>query len=182
MIIWEDQRANSKSLTAYWVAFGPHGPRALTPPDEGKKVALYVVAALFVTLAIFSTLRLFAKPPPHTMTREWQEASNEYLKVRIPSSPVLTPRTGSPRTRMLTLDLETGAKGRPIHGCRLPQLHGQGPDPVPSRESLGGWLRQQTETRPLVGRKSKINTMPFHHGLSSMCTVKSGRRIGPAGG
>lgn len=74
---------NSSCLTrtAYWIAFGPHGPRALPPPDEGKKVFLYTLAGLGVSVVIFAILRSFAKPPPHTMTKEWQEASNEYLKV-----------------------------------------------------------------------------------------------------
>ena len=27
-------------------------------------------------------MRAFARPPPRTMTKEWQEATNEYLKVR----------------------------------------------------------------------------------------------------
>lgn len=69
--------------TAYYIAFGAHGPRALPPPDEGKKVAAYVFAGVGVSLAIFAAMRLFAKPAPHTMNKEWQEASNEYLKVRI---------------------------------------------------------------------------------------------------
>ncbi|KAF3765946.1 COX4-domain-containing protein [Cryphonectria parasitica EP155] len=65
---------------AYWIAFGPHGPRALPPPDEGKKVALGVFIGVLASLAIFSASRLFAKPAPHTMNKEWQEAANEYLK------------------------------------------------------------------------------------------------------
>lgn len=27
------------------------------------------------------SMRMFAKPAPHTMNKEWQEAANEYLKV-----------------------------------------------------------------------------------------------------
>lgn len=76
----------TRFTTAYWIAFGPHGPRALPPPGEGKKVALYTVVGVGVSLAIFATMRMFAKPAPHTMTREWQEASNEYLKVRTLST------------------------------------------------------------------------------------------------
>jgi cytochrome c oxidase subunit 4 len=34
-----------------------------------------------VSFALFLTVRAFARPPPTTMTKEWQEASNEYLKV-----------------------------------------------------------------------------------------------------
>ncbi len=69
--------------TAYWIAFGPHGPRSLPPPDEGKKVALYTVIGIAASFVIFASMRAFAKPAPHTMTKEWQEAANEKLKVRF---------------------------------------------------------------------------------------------------
>ncbi|KAL2018626.1 hypothetical protein VTK56DRAFT_529 [Thermocarpiscus australiensis] len=67
---------------AYWIAFGPHGPRALPPPGENKKVALYTAVGLGVSFIIFATVRSFAKPAPRTMTKEWQEATNEYLKAQ----------------------------------------------------------------------------------------------------
>ncbi|KAK3315200.1 cytochrome c oxidase polypeptide V mitochondrial precursor [Apodospora peruviana] len=70
----------AEKRAAYWIAFGPHGPRALPPPDEGKKVALYVLMGIGASLALFATVRSFAKPAPYTMTKEWQEATNEYLK------------------------------------------------------------------------------------------------------
>lgn len=35
-----------------------------------------------VSFLLFTVLRYFAKPAPHTMTKEWQEASNEKLLVR----------------------------------------------------------------------------------------------------
>ena len=70
------------SIAAYWIAFGPHGPRAQDPPGEGKKVALYTFIGIAASLAIFAGLRTMAKPAPYTMTKEWQEATNEYLKVR----------------------------------------------------------------------------------------------------
>lgn len=35
------------------------------------------------SLAIFYAIHLFARPLPRTMTKEWQEATNEYAKVRI---------------------------------------------------------------------------------------------------
>jgi len=66
--------------TAYWIAFGPHGPRSEPPANEGRKVALYTAVAVGVSFVIFAAMRSFAGPAPHTMTREWQEASNEYLK------------------------------------------------------------------------------------------------------
>ncbi|KAJ9149813.1 hypothetical protein NKR23_g3939 [Pleurostoma richardsiae] len=76
---WTELTLQEKKA-AYWIAFGPHGPRAVPPPGEGKKVALYTVVGLGVSLAIFAAMRSFAKPPPHTMTKEWQEATNEYMK------------------------------------------------------------------------------------------------------
>ncbi|KAJ4410939.1 Cytochrome c oxidase subunit 5B, mitochondrial [Gnomoniopsis sp. IMI 355080] len=76
---WSDLTIQEKKA-AYWIAFGPHGPRAEAPPDEGKKVALGVFVGVFASLVIFASTRMFAKPAPHTMNKEWQEAANEYLK------------------------------------------------------------------------------------------------------
>lgn len=72
--------------TAYWIAFGPHGPRALPPPDERRVVALYTLYGIGAALGIVLIARQFAKPPPTTMTKAYQEQSNEYLKVRFPPS------------------------------------------------------------------------------------------------
>ncbi|RDL33972.1 Mitochondrial cytochrome c oxidase subunit IV [Venustampulla echinocandica] len=67
---------------AYYIAFGNHGPRALPPPDEGWKVAGYTAAACIVSTIIFVIIRAFGSPEPHTMSKEWQEASNEYLRAQ----------------------------------------------------------------------------------------------------
>ena len=69
---------------AYWIAFGAHGPRALPPPGEGWKVAAYTAIAVGVSFVVFMGVRMFAKGPPATMTKEYQEMTNEYLKVRLP--------------------------------------------------------------------------------------------------
>ena len=66
---------------AWWIAFGPHGPRALDPPGEGRKVFFYVCIGLAVSTLVFYLVHSMARPPPKTMTKEWQEATNEYLKV-----------------------------------------------------------------------------------------------------
>ncbi|KAI0843679.1 cytochrome c oxidase subunit IV [Hypoxylon sp. FL0890] len=76
---WAELTLHEKKA-AYWIAFGPHGPRAMPPPDEGRKVALYTAIGVFASFVIFATMRSFAGPAPSTMNREWQEASNEYLK------------------------------------------------------------------------------------------------------
>ncbi|CRK11896.1 hypothetical protein BN1708_002336 [Verticillium longisporum] len=76
----ENEELTPIASTAYWIAFGPHGPRAADPAGEGSRVFFGTLAAVGASLAIFGVIRLFAKPPPPTMTKEWQEASNEVLK------------------------------------------------------------------------------------------------------
>lgn len=68
--------------TAWWIAFGPHGPRAEDPPGEWTKILWYTTIGVAVSAALFFGIHAFARPPPRTMTKEWQEATNEYLKVR----------------------------------------------------------------------------------------------------
>lgn len=67
--------------TAWWIAFGPHGPRAEDPPGEWTKIMWYTTIGVAVSAALFFGIHAFARPPPRTMTKEWQEATNEYLKV-----------------------------------------------------------------------------------------------------
>ncbi|KAI1343711.1 cytochrome c oxidase subunit IV [Xylariaceae sp. FL0016] len=76
---WAELTLQEKKA-AYWIAFGAHGPRAQPPADENRKVALYVAIGVLTSLALFATMRAFAGSPPSTMTREYQEASNEFLK------------------------------------------------------------------------------------------------------
>lgn len=71
----------SKFPTAYWIAFGAHGPRAAAAADEGQKVIMYTVLGLLASFGIFAAMRAFAGPAPSTMNKEYQEATNEYLKV-----------------------------------------------------------------------------------------------------
>ncbi|KAL0940653.1 Cytochrome c oxidase polypeptide 5, mitochondrial [Colletotrichum truncatum] len=76
---WSELTLNEKKA-AYWIAFGPHGPRAGPAPGENSRVFWGVIASIAASLALFGTARLFAGPPPDTMTKEYQEASNEFLK------------------------------------------------------------------------------------------------------
>jgi cytochrome c oxidase subunit 4 len=76
---WHDLTVQEKKA-AYWIAFGAHGPRAQEPPDFQFKVFLTVLAGLGASGLIFGLIRFAAKPAPHTMTQEWQEASNEFLR------------------------------------------------------------------------------------------------------
>ncbi|KFY22673.1 hypothetical protein V493_06426 [Pseudogymnoascus sp. VKM F-4281 (FW-2241)] len=95
---WADLTLQEKKA-AYWIAFGAHGPRAVAPPGEGWKVVGYTLAGIAVSFAIFAGARSFAKGPPATMTKEYQEASNEYLLVCSPPPFPNTP----PSQRLLSL-------------------------------------------------------------------------------
>ncbi|KAI0034523.1 cytochrome c oxidase subunit IV family [Vararia minispora EC-137] len=83
----ELQKKNWKELSlaekkaAYYVNFGPHGPRKpVNPPGTTMQVTAGVVGLLAVTGALWAVIRSFADPAPKTMTKEWQEASNERAK------------------------------------------------------------------------------------------------------
>ncbi|KAL6720228.1 Cytochrome c oxidase subunit 5B, mitochondrial [Lecanora helva] len=65
---------------AYWIAFGPHGPRALPPPGENWMVFGYTMLGIGISFVIFCGIRMFARPAPGTMNAQYQEMTNEYLK------------------------------------------------------------------------------------------------------
>jgi hypothetical protein len=70
---------------------------------------------------IFYLTRIFAGPPPKTMTREWQEATNEYLKVRFNPPPILTPAMTNTRN--------TEREGGTHHWSQLSRLRRPRHDP-----------------------------------------------------
>ncbi|EWC43519.1 mitochondrial cytochrome c oxidase polypeptide 5 [Drechslerella stenobrocha 248] len=77
---WADLTMQEKKAS-YWIAFGPHGPRRGDPPGESWYVFNGTIGALLLTAVIFfGGHALTAGPPPKTMSKEWQEMSNEYLK------------------------------------------------------------------------------------------------------
>ncbi|KAH1610326.1 Cytochrome c oxidase subunit 5 [Aspergillus fumigatus] len=76
---WHQMTLQEKKA-AYWIAFGPHGPRAVPPKGESMRIFFKVAQLTLVSLALFYVIHLFAKPKPKTMTKEWQEATNEYAK------------------------------------------------------------------------------------------------------
>ncbi|EOA88365.1 Cytochrome c oxidase subunit 5B [Exserohilum turcicum] len=79
---WKELTMQEKKA-AYYIAFGPHGPRRPAPPDEGRNVFLLSSAVIAGAFAIFAFTRMFASPVrPRTMTKEWQEATEEYLKAQ----------------------------------------------------------------------------------------------------
>ncbi|CAO3685302.1 unnamed protein product [Rhizopus stolonifer] len=83
----EAQKANWKVLSleekkaAYYIAFGPHGPREpITKPGHGAKVLGGIVGVLAASGALFYAIRLNGQETPKTINKEWEEATNEYLK------------------------------------------------------------------------------------------------------
>ncbi|KAI5124368.1 hypothetical protein M0805_008972 [Coniferiporia weirii] len=77
---WKTLSIDEKKA-AYYVAFGPHGPRTpSSPAGQPLKVFLGTMAAITAALGMFYGIRAIAGPPPKTLTREWQEAMNERAK------------------------------------------------------------------------------------------------------
>ena len=107
---------------AWWIAFGPHGPRADAPPGEWTKVFLYTAGGVGISVALFFIIHSFARPPPRTMTKEWQEATNEYLKVRMF---LCIQRAWSLVQEILTV-LSQSENSNPIYGISSEQYSGKG--------------------------------------------------------
>ncbi|KAL2886557.1 Cytochrome c oxidase polypeptide 5 mitochondrial [Ceratocystis lukuohia] len=76
---WKDLTLQEKKA-AYWIAFGPHGPRAEAPAGEKARVLTGTFIGIGISLVIFLAIRSFAKPGPESMSQQWQEAANEKLK------------------------------------------------------------------------------------------------------
>lgn len=113
---------------AYWIAFGPHGPRAEDPPGTGARIFWMVMAGVGASIGIFGAIRMAAKPAPHTMTKEWQEASNEMLKVSFNADITW-------KSQLLT-GASTATTLRPPHWYYLRGLQRPWHGPVSSQERL----------------------------------------------
>lgn len=72
----------AEKKAAYYISFGEWGPRQpLYLPGEHAKVFWGTLGGCLAGVALFAGIRSFAPgPEPVSMTREWQEASDEYLK------------------------------------------------------------------------------------------------------
>ncbi|KAK7031185.1 Cytochrome c oxidase subunit 5B, mitochondrial [Paramarasmius palmivorus] len=74
---WKELSLDEKKAS-YYVAFGPHGPRApISKPGDNLKIFACVVGLVGVTGVISALIRAGAPEAPKTMSKEWQEATNE---------------------------------------------------------------------------------------------------------
>ncbi|KAI8982810.1 cytochrome c oxidase subunit IV family [Trametes punicea] len=74
---WKTLSLDEKKA-AYYVAFGPHGPRApVDPPGSMPKIILGVSSLILAAGVAFYAIRAVAPPPPRTLSKEWEEAENE---------------------------------------------------------------------------------------------------------
>ncbi|KAG5438181.1 hypothetical protein PCANB_003032 [Pneumocystis canis] len=79
---WSELTMDEKKAV-HFIAFGPYGSRSIIhPPGFFKKVIIGTIGTIFISAILFYCIRSFAEPPPKTMTKEWQEASNELLKTQ----------------------------------------------------------------------------------------------------
>ena len=108
---WNSRLNFFRFRIVYYVAFGPHGPRTpYNPPGTVMKVIVGTLALIGITGIVhqliqsqgklplwrlpipathfgFNCLFFLAQPPPRTITREWQEASNE-LAIKQKADPI----------------------------------------------------------------------------------------------
>lgn len=132
------------STSAYWIAFGPHGPRAQPDPNENFEVLKIILYCLGASALIFGIARYFARDPPKTMNKEWQEMTNEYLKVRLlPSSRAkISRRTYPDHKKHRLTHPRIGSKIRSNHRCIIRGLRraGHGTEQTTRQEA---WRRRR---------------------------------------
>lgn len=58
----------------------------MPPKGEGWRIFMKTSQLILAAVAVFYAVHLFANPMPRTMSKEWQEASNEYAQVCLFSS------------------------------------------------------------------------------------------------
>ncbi|GAA5847553.1 hypothetical protein JCM9279_005292 [Rhodotorula babjevae] len=75
---WKELSLDEKKA-AYYVAFGPHGPREPLQANGGKTLA-GTLAAVGVATLLFYFVRKGGKETPKSLSREHQEAANEMLR------------------------------------------------------------------------------------------------------
>ncbi|ODV90176.1 hypothetical protein CANCADRAFT_102820 [Tortispora caseinolytica NRRL Y-17796] len=72
----------AEKRAAWYIAYGPWGPRRpVHQPGDGLKIGLGIISGLVASIGLFYTIRFFLlADKPFTMSREWQEKTNEIYK------------------------------------------------------------------------------------------------------
>lgn len=118
---------------------------------------------------------MFAKPAPHTMNKEWQEAANEYLKVRYTAR--TSQRPSIPDANMLSRNKKPSpspATPPPITRAR------DRSSPLPRMLKRTNQNSGSSDLSPLSLENAKVQSFP--HGLNPMYKMISRRSMGPARG
>ena len=77
---WKELSVDEKKA-AYYVAFGPHGPRTpSSKPGDLMKILLGTTALVGVATTLYYAFKSLAPAAPRTITKEWEEASTERAK------------------------------------------------------------------------------------------------------
>jgi len=77
---WKELSTNEKKA-AYYVSFGPHGPREpIVPPGSNIKIFFGTIAAMVAAVGVFAAVRSQGPPKIHTITKEWEEATEQMKK------------------------------------------------------------------------------------------------------
>ena len=104
------QKGSWKELTeaekkaAWYISYGAWGPRKpIHPPGSGKMIFGGVFGVLAGAGVLYGLARYFSEGMPKTMSKEWQEASNEILKEKNANplsgyDQVQSPSRGLPET------------------------------------------------------------------------------------
>ncbi len=79
-VSWKELSLNEKKA-AWYISYGAWGPRTpIHKPGDVKFIILGTLAGLAAALALFASVRTFGGEEPKTLSREWQEETNKYLK------------------------------------------------------------------------------------------------------
>ncbi|KAE8210050.1 hypothetical protein CF319_g3722 [Tilletia indica] len=70
---WKELSLDEKKA-AYFISFGPHGPRKpVVQPGQGIRTFIGVAVSVAASIAVFYGFRSLAAAPPKTLTTEYQE-------------------------------------------------------------------------------------------------------------
>lgn len=148
------------------------------------KIFAYVMVAIGATGVLFGTARFFARGQPATMTKEYQEATNDYLKVcayggynRCLCAASAYMRNTMLKDATLTHILPTGHERRAHHRYLIRGLRRPRPGPEPARKEVDALHREKSRERKkcsrISGRSKARAYSPNIERRSSVCVRES---------